>query len=77
MKGKKMDDFISIGESAQNVLKKLTSDKIDKLCSRHIAKIADCLDEQSLNLVKKEMRFFADDVKTQVLGIYRERDYEK
>lgn len=71
-----MENFKSIGESANNVLQKLTSDKLDQLCNRHVAKLLyslDYLDDNSKDLIRKEMRFLVLDIKNQVLGIYQEK----
>jgi hypothetical protein len=53
------------------------NDEIDRLCSRHIAKLFDRLeyeltvkDEQQ---IKRQFRFFADDVKQVKLGCKNER----
>lgn len=49
----------------------MMNEQVDQLCSRHIAKMLDGIDEplttRQKHYIKKAFRFFADDIKQQVI----------
>lgn len=67
-----MKDFKTFGEVANNLLKNLTSEYVDKLCNRHIAMVLtdnDGLSAEEKENIKGHFRYFSSDVKEQVLGL--------
>jgi hypothetical protein len=75
-----MNDFKPIGVVAQNLLNQLTKDYIERMCNRHIAMLLTDLDELSddkKEVIKSHFRYFASDIKEQVLGLGDTKDEDK
>lgn len=69
------DNFKPIGEIATEILNNLKTERVDRICNRHIAMLLSDLEKEAeldafiKESIKSHFRYFAKDLKEQVLDI--------